>query len=144
LWWGKNEAWLKCFAMPEQDGATNAVPLWTYPLVRHTFSTPAVGAGLVLVTDCGHTLHCVDARTGQGIWTHEADGEFWASPLVADGRVYAGTRRGQFLVMTASREKRLLATMQLGSPISATAAAANGVLYVATMKQLFAVAVPRR
>jgi len=34
----------------------------------------------------------------------------------------------------------VLHTVSLGAPISATAVAANGVLYVATMNRLFAVA----
>jgi len=54
--------------------------------------------------------------------------------------VYLGTRSGQFLIFNATREKKLLSTQQLGSPISATATAANGVLYIATMKELYAVA----
>jgi hypothetical protein len=37
-----------------------------------------------------------------------------------------------------SREKLLLGKVSLGSPISATAVAANGTLYVATGTRLFA------
>ena len=84
-------------------------------------------------------MHCVDARTGKPLWTHEIRGELWASPYVADGKVYLGTRSGAFYVFAASQEKQVLATLELGSPISATATAANGVLYVATMTHLYAV-----
>ena len=62
----------------------------------------------------------------------------WASPLVADGKVYIGTRSGDFWVLAAGREKRVLSSIELGSPISATATAANGVLYVSTMSRLYA------
>ena len=84
-------------------------------------------------------IHCVDAATGKPLWTHKADGDFWASPLVADGKVYAGTRKGQFVVLAAAREKRVISTTTLPDPISGTATAANGVLYVATMRHLYAV-----
>jgi outer membrane protein assembly factor BamB len=93
---------------------------------------------MVFIADCGPTLHCVDAETGLALWTHALEGEVWASPLVADEKVYLGTRRGHFYVFAASREKRLLNTLSLGSPVSATATAANGVLYVATMNRLYA------
>jgi outer membrane protein assembly factor BamB len=137
--WGKNEAWLKCFE-PGGAGDLGASALrWTYPLGRHTMCTPAVQGGLVFATDAQRTLHCVDARTGQAVWTHELKGEIWASALVADGKVFVGTRRGDFWVFAASREKRLLSTVELGAPISATATAANGALYVATMTHLYAV-----
>ncbi len=82
--------------------------------------------------------HCVEANTGKPVWTHEINGEVWASPLVADGKVFLGTRSGTFYVFGATREKKLLSTIELGQPISATATAANGVLYVATMNRLLA------
>lgn len=140
LWWGKNEAWLKCIEAVGTGDLTASALKWSYPLVRHTFSTAAVQDGLVYVSDCGQSLHCVDTATGAAAWTHECNGEMWASPLVADGKVYVGTRRGSYYVFAAGRQKRLLAEIQLGEPVSATAAAANGVLYVATMTHLYAVA----
>jgi outer membrane protein assembly factor BamB len=76
--------------------------------------------------------------TGQPCWTYELKGEVWASPLVADGKVYLGTRNGSFYVFAAQRQKKLLSTIDLGSPISSTATAANGVLYLATMTHLYA------
>ena len=85
-------------------------------------------------------MHCIDAATGKPYWTHELKGDIWASPLVADGKVYIGTRRGDFWVFAASKEKKILSTVELGSPISATATAANGVLYVGTMTHVYAVA----
>jgi outer membrane protein assembly factor BamB len=94
-------------------------------------STPAIANGLVFCADSMRNLHCIDAATGKGLWTHELDGEVWASALVADGKVYIGTRRGGFWTFALSREKLLLGHVALGSPISATAVAANGTLYVA-------------
>jgi outer membrane protein assembly factor BamB len=84
-------------------------------------------------------MHCVDSETGKAVWTHEINGEVWASPLVADGKVYRGTRSGNFYVFAASREKKVLSALELGDPISATATAANGILYLATMTHLHAV-----
>jgi hypothetical protein len=43
-------------------------------------------------------------------------------------------------VFAADREKRLLHRTDFGAPISSTAVAANGVLYVATMTHLYALA----
>jgi len=139
IWWGKNEAWLKCInATQTGDITTNGLE-WSYPLEKHVMSTAAVQEGLVFIADCGRRFHCVDAKTGQPCWTHEVKGEVWASPYVADGKVYLGTRSGNFYVFTASREKQVLAELELGDPISATTTAANGVLYVATMQNLYAV-----
>ena len=151
LWWGKNAAWLKCIdvlALTRPDGhplpsdgrgAGGEGVVWSYPLEKHVMATPAVKDDLVFIADCGRTFHCVNADTGQPHWTHEIKGEAWASPYVADGKVYLGTRSGSFYVFAASREKQVLAELELGNPISATVTAANGVLYIATMTDLYAV-----
>lgn len=139
IFWGKNEAWLKCINPAGRGDITTNGLVWSYVLDKHVLSTPAVHDGLVYIADCGRKFHCVDAAKGTALWTHDLKGEVWASPLVADGKVYLGTRSGQFLVFAASREKNVLSTSELGSPISATVTAANGTLYVATQKELFAV-----
>ncbi len=131
IWWGKLECWAKCL-----DAATGQ-ELWSHPLNKHVLSTPAVRDGLVFIADT-RTLHCLDAKTGEALWTQELNGEIWASPFIADGKVYLGTRKGDFWVFAAAREKKVLSTIELKSPISATTTAANGTLFVATMKQLFA------
>lgn len=140
LWWGKNEARLTCMDATRTGDITRTGQVWVYPLQRHSMSTPAVHAGLVYVVDCGRMIHCVDAQTGEPCWTHEAKGEIWASPLVADGKVYVTTRRGECFVFAASREKRLLNEIKLEGPVSSSPVAANGILYIATMRHLYAVA----
>jgi outer membrane protein assembly factor BamB len=139
IWWGKNEAWLKCLNATRTGDITTNGLVWSYPLQKHVLSTPAIANGLLFVADCGNMFHCVDAETGRPCWTHEIKGEAWSSPLVADGKVYLGTRSGAFYVFAASKHKQVLSTLELGHPISSTATAANGVLYVATMNRLCAV-----
>lgn len=139
IWWGKNEAWLKCIDATGTGDITASGLVWSYPLEKHVLATPTVANGLVFIGDTGRTVHCVDARTGAGLWKHEVKGEIWASALVADGKVYVGTRSGWFYVFEAGREKKVLSELELGQPISGTATAANGVLYVTTMTQLYAV-----
>jgi outer membrane protein assembly factor BamB len=139
LWWGKNEAWLKCIDATGTGDITRTGEVWSCPLERHCLSSPAIHHGLVFAGDSGRRIHCVDAETGKPCWTHDAKGEVWASPLVADGKVYFATRNGELLVFAESKEKKLINEINLGSPISSTPVAANGVLYVATMKHLYAV-----
>lgn len=138
--WGKNAAWVKCIDPRGKGDVTRSNTVWVAPLGRHTMATPAVADGLVYAADSMRTLHCLDAATGKSVWTHELKGEAWGSALVADGRVYLGTRRGDFWVFAHGREKRVLHQVDLDSPISATPVAANGVLYVATMTRLHAFA----
>ena len=112
--------------------------LWSYPVERHCVSTPAIHDGLAYVADCAGKVHCVDTRTGKPLWVHDAEHEIWASPLVADGRVYIGNRRGTFWVLAAGPEHRVISSIRLSDPIHSTSVAANGTLYVATMSTLYA------
>jgi outer membrane protein assembly factor BamB len=142
VWWGKNQAWLKCIDATKTGDITRTGEVWSYALDRHSMSSPAVWNGLVFTGDSGGKLHCVEARTGKPLWVHQANGEIWATPLVADGKVYVGTQRGEFLVLAATPEKQVLSTLDLGSAVSACAVAANGVLYVANMTHLYALRTP--
>jgi outer membrane protein assembly factor BamB len=139
IWWGKNESWLECLDTTKTGDLTRSGKLWSYRLGPHCCSTPAIADGLVFVPDCGGELHCVDAKTGEAVWTHELRRDVWGSALVADGKVYVGSNRGDFWVLKASRDKEVLANVQLDSPLHTTPVAANGVLYLATHRTLYAI-----
>ncbi len=138
-WWGKNESWLQCIDPRGEGDITGKNLLWSTPLGYHVMSSAAVVGDLVFIADTSRFIYCMDAKTGEIHWKEEAKGEFWASPYVADGKMYIGSRRGDFWVFEANKEKKILAQLDLGAPISATAVAANGTLYVATMFDLFAI-----
>jgi len=143
VWWGKNQAELKCIDATKSGDVTTSALVWSSPLRLHSMSTAAIRDGLVYVSDSGKTLHCIDAATGKSVWTHDAEGEMWASPLLADGRIYIGTRGKLFWILAAGREKRVLARIPLKEAVCSTATAAGGVLYVATQETLYAIAKPR-
>jgi outer membrane protein assembly factor BamB len=85
-------------------------------------------------------VSCIDTQTGEVAWVHRAGGETWPSTLVADGKVYVGSLRGDFGTLAAGRERNLLARADLGEPIHATPTAANGTLCFGTKHRHFAVA----
>jgi outer membrane protein assembly factor BamB len=140
LWHGKKEAWLKCIDASQRGTITQSGLVWTYPLDRHCMSTPAVTDDFVFIGDCGRTVHCIDRKTGEGLWIHDAEGEIWGSPLVADGKVYIGTRRGHLWVFAAEKGKKVLSRIDFKEPIQGTPTGANAVLFVASMSRLFAIA----
>lgn len=138
-WWGKPKCWLKCIDATKTGDVTESGHVWSVPLKRHCFSTPSIHEGLVYVVDCGRTIHCLDAETGQEYWTHKARRDFWSSTLVADGKVYVGSRRGDFYIFAAGKEKKLLLSVNMDSGVNAPPTASDGVLYLATMRKLYAI-----
>ncbi len=63
----------------------------------------------------------------------------WGSPLVADGKVYLGDADGDLAVFTASAEIKKPTVIDMADSVYSTPVPANGVLYVMTRTQLFAI-----
>ena len=63
----------------------------------------------------------------------------WASPLIADGKVYMGNEYGDVLVFELSAEKNLLATNTLDSAVYTTPIAAGDTIYIANRNRVFAI-----
>ena len=138
IWWGKHESWLKCIDARGSGDVTNTNLVWSIPLGRHCCSTPAIHEGLVYIADCDGQIHCVDAATGEAYWVHDAGKEIWASTLVADGKIYVGTRRGEFWILATGKKKRVLSSIKLEAGVHGSVIAANGTVYVASMTRLYA------
>jgi outer membrane protein assembly factor BamB len=139
IWWGKREASLYCIDASGKGDITETGRLWTAKLNRHCSSTPAVYDGLVFIADCGGVVHCLEAASGKTLWAHQAGGDMWGSTLVADGKVYVGTRRKRLWILKAARQLEVLCEAKLDSAVQGTPTAApDGTLYVATMRRLYA------
>lgn len=114
--------------------------IWHYDKIRRSISTPAIYSGLIFQVDFSGFLHCLDARTGEVKWVHDMLAAMWSSPFIADGKLYLGDEDGDFVVMEAGPQKKLLIEMNMGSSVYSTAVPANGVLYVTTRNMLYALA----
>ncbi len=139
IWWGKKEAWLKCIDATKTGDITDSGEIWSLDLEEHSASTPAISEGLIYVTDCGKKLHCADAETGERFWTHNLNKDSWSSALVADNKVYVGSRGGDIWIIEEGKTLNVLNYAKLDSPIHSTPTAANGVLYISTMNKLYAI-----
>jgi outer membrane protein assembly factor BamB len=117
---------------------TESGRLWHYDKIRRSISTAAVYNGLLFYADFSGFLHCLDVNTGKPYWTHDLLSAIWSSAVVIDGRVYLGDEDGDVVVLQASKEKKLIATMNMGSSVYATAVPANGTLFIMNRNQLWA------
>ena len=104
-----------------------------------TMSTVAIQNGLLFTADLSGFVYCLDAETGQHHWTYDTFAAIWASAFVADGKVYIGDEDGDLAVLEASKEKKLLYEVNMGSAVYTTPVAKSGVLYIVSRNQLFAI-----
>ena len=105
---------------------------------HRTISTVAIHDGIVYAADLSGFLYALDANTGQLYWKHDMLAAVWASPYVADGKVYLGDEDGDITVLKTGKTKEVLAEMNMGNAVYATPFAKDGVLYVLSRNRLFA------
>lgn len=106
-------------------------------------SSPVVAAGRVFTMKSGGLASAYDAQNGSPVYQGErvdgASGDYYASAVTADGRVYVTSQRGSVVVLDAKADAlRVLARNDLKASVFATPAIVDGVIYLRTDKQLFA------
>ncbi|MDA1092606.1 MAG: PQQ-binding-like beta-propeller repeat protein [Acidobacteria bacterium] len=114
--------------------------VWRTDDIRRSLSTAAIEDGLLYVADFTGYLHCIDATSGEELWVYDTFSAVWGSPLVADGKVYLGDEDGDVVVLRAGRELDKLSEPNLGRAIYGAPIAANGVLFINSVSELFALA----
>lgn len=104
-----------------------------------TMSTCAIKDGIVYAGELAGYLHCLNAKTGEVYWVHDTKSAIWGSAYWVDGKVYVGTEDGDVFVFAHGKEKKLLGKVEMEEPVRSTPVAVNGVLYVMTELNLYAI-----
>ena len=99
-------------------------------------SSPVSNGELIFVVDAGGVLTCYDAKDGKKQWDHDLADECHTSPSLAGGQLYLITKKGTLIVVEAAREFKELARSELGEPVVACPAFAQGRLVVRGAKRL--------
>jgi outer membrane protein assembly factor BamB len=84
-------------------------------------------------------VQCLEARTGREVWQERLRGQFWASPVFADGRLYFFDQDGAAHVLQPGRTFHKLATNQLDDGCMASPAIVDRALFVRTRTHLYRV-----
>jgi len=106
--------------------------------VPGTASPVLVGDLLVMVGDSG-VVTCLEATTGEVVWRERISGNYAASPIVADGRIYFFSRQGKVTVLKVGRTFEVLAESRMPAPFMASPAVAHGALFLRTKTHLYRV-----
>ena len=104
-----------------------------------TPSMLSVGDELYYISD-GGIAACVDAKTGTVHWSHRLNGNYSASPVLAEGRIYFQSEEGLGTVIKAGKTFEQLAENDLGEKSLASYAVDDGAIYVRTEKHLWKIA----
>ena len=122
----------------QRGDITESGRLWHYDTIRRSISTGAVKDGILYLPDFSGFLHALDIETGEPLWVHDTFAAVWGSPVIADGKLYLGDEDGDVVVLRPGPAEEVIAETNMGSSVYSSAVPANGILYIASRNQLFA------
>ena len=113
--------------------------VWKLEQATPDSPTPVVwGEHLYLVTNDG-IARCLNAHTGRIVWKERLKGEYRASPVAVDGRIYFLNTKGLCTVVSASPRFDRLTENQLDDATFASPAVADSKLYIRGKKSLYCI-----
>jgi len=134
----------KLFAVkPDGHGDVTATHVaWDYgkSMPRHP-SPLLIGDRLYLLDDSG-VVTCLEARTGKVLFAERIGGDFWSSPLYADGRIYCLSHKGKTTVIAPETTLRILATNELDGTFRASPAVSGRSLILRSETHLYRIEQP--
>jgi len=96
---------------------------------------------IYMVSNEGYAV-CVDALSGERVWSERIGGNFMASPIYADGRIYVSSMQGETTVMKAGRTFEKLAENRLPSGCLASPIVTGKALILRTKTHLYRIEAP--
>ena len=102
-------------------------------------STPIILDDVIYFVRNTGILTTLDLQTGELIHRQRLGGNFSASPVASDGRLFFPSEEGIVSVVRAAREPEILASNDMGEPCMATPAISDGALFIRTRSRLYAI-----
>jgi outer membrane protein assembly factor BamB len=127
---------------------TDSHVIWTADGVGSGITSPVLYGGYLYAIDDRGIAACVEAATGKVLYTKRLDAagvKLYASPVAADGKIYAVSREQGTFVLKAGPQFDLLATNRLaGDPsvFNASPAVHDGQLLLRSDRFLYCLGLP--
>ena len=102
-------------------------------------ASPLVLDGRLFVVKKGGVSACFNTADGETVWMKKRIrnlGNYYASPIAGDGKIYVMGENGFLVVLQQGPELEFLAKNDMGGSCIATPAIADGRIFVRTLNQL--------
>jgi len=93
---------------------------------------------LFIIGDNGAAM-CLRAETGEVVWQERLGGNFSASPVAAEGRIYLTADSGDTTIIEAGPKFRILASNSISERVQASLALSGGRLFLRTARNLYCI-----
>jgi outer membrane protein assembly factor BamB len=106
----------------------------------HIPSPVIAGDLMFLVTDKGGIVRCLEVKSGEEVWKKRLAGDHWASPILANDKLYFSSKQGDVFVLSATRDTpELIARNRLNASFIASPAVAGSSLIVRSTTHLYCI-----
>ena len=119
---------------------TDTHVLWRYRKSIPNVPSPLLYNDVLFLMKEGGVLTTLDPKTGavyKQARLSGALGNYWSSPVGADGKVFVASQEGKVTVLKAQAKWEVLETNDLGEEIFATPAIVDGRIYLRTRSTLY-------
>ena len=125
---------------------TDTGVVWKFKTHVGIYASPLLVDGLIYDAAEESYVTCLDAATGQLVWTDRIAGKYAASPVYADGRLYFFNEQGTTTVLKPGRTFEVLATNSLADGFMASPAVSGKAFFLRTRTHLYRIesAVPEK
>ena len=99
--------------------------------------TPVIKDGLIYTVNTRSMLMCIDAKTGEEIWSERQRANFNSSPVYVNGNIWFFSVKGDVIAVKAGRKYEVVAENLMDSGIWATPAFLRNSVILRTEKFLY-------
>jgi outer membrane protein assembly factor BamB len=122
-----------------QGDITDSNILWKKQdgLAQNQMLTPVVKDGLIYTVNTRNIMMCIDAKTGNDVWSKHVTSNFNASPLYIGGNVWFFSSKGEVVALKAGRKYEVVAQNKMDTGIWATPAVVRNSMILRTQNYLY-------
>jgi len=113
--------------------------VWEDNMFTSDASSPVSTENYLFIATGTGDVACYDAMEGDTLWTKYFPDQFYASPIIADEKVWLLDRAGVMHIVNAGPEYQLIAESPLGEPSDCTPAFSDKNIYIRGRNNLFCI-----
>jgi outer membrane protein assembly factor BamB len=113
--------------------------VWSDNMYTPDVSSPAANEELLILATGNGDVACYNAMEGDTLWTHYFMDQFYASPIIADDKVWILNRSGIMHIVKADSKFELIAESPLGEAADCTPAFSDKNIYIRGKQNLYCI-----
>ena len=106
-------------------------------LAHNQMLTPVIRDGLIYTVNSRNFMMCLDAKTGEEVWSRHVTADYDSSPLYINGNIWFFSARGDVLAIKAGRTYEVVAQNKMDSGVFATPAVLRNSIIIRTQNYLY-------